>query len=289
MLKLSMRDNRDLQEKAKNDIEQIKIALKKEPIIQKAFKQYNRNINDVDKISISFDDKLDVSAKTVNGKIFLNSKMLKDNWKDYFHYAIHECIHYLQHTSGECKSHEQITNENYLDNKNEIEAFQKQISYRKKTEPKSEVNTYLNDLLDKHEIPKDERNEKKKELSNNADDRDIADPFSYPLSKRRSWFRDAGGANNMWGSLQSDFPYLCRSERTKQDFKDWIASLQWRCGVPPKYHQEILHELEKTMKVCHLPNEEGYGNLLVAIRKYCFLDPEWIYRQHGGYYTDENE
>lgn len=162
MIKLSQRDTRNLDEKAKSDIEHIKAALKKEPIVQKEFKKYKRDISEIDDVSISFDDKLDVSAKTVNGDIFLNAKMLEDKWQDYFHYAIHEITHYLQHTSGKCNGHGE--DKSYLDNDSEIEAFQNQLKYREKTEDNKTVNKYVKDLLDKHHVPKEERKEKKKEL-----------------------------------------------------------------------------------------------------------------------------
>jgi len=163
MIKISKRDNRDLEEKAKSDVEQIKAALKEEPIVQKEFKKYERDIKDVDKVSIEFDPTLDVSAKTINGKIYLNAKMLEEPWQDYFHYAVHEITHFLQHTSGKCSGHGK-QKEDYLDNESEIEAFQNQLKYREKTEGNTEVNKYLKDLFDKHDVPKKERPEKKKEL-----------------------------------------------------------------------------------------------------------------------------
>lgn len=163
MMKISKRDYRALEDKARKDLKHIRAALKKEPIVIKEFKKYNRDINDIDDVSIKFDPNLDVSAKTINGDIFLNAKMLEDNWKDYFHYAVHEITHYLQHTSGQCNEPNN-EKENYLDNENEVEAFQNQLKYREKTEPHSEIEKYLKDLFDKHQIPKKERPEKKKEL-----------------------------------------------------------------------------------------------------------------------------
>lgn len=162
MIKLSQRDNRESEQKANSDIEHIKAALKKEPIVKKQFEKYKRDINEIDNVSIQFDEGLDVSAKTVNGKIYLNAEMLKDKWEDYFHYAVHEITHYLQHTSGKCDGHNE--DQNYLDNKSEVEAFKNQLKYREKTEDKSTVNKYVKDLLDKHDIPKDERSAKKKQL-----------------------------------------------------------------------------------------------------------------------------
>lgn len=162
MIKISKRDDRGLDDKAASDVEKIKAALKKEPIVISEFKKYKRDIDEVDNVSIQFDPNLDVSAKTVNGKIYLNAKMLEEDWKNYFHYAVHEITHYLQHTSGKCNGHGE--EKSYLDNPAEIEAFQNQLKYREKTEDKSEVNQYVKDLFDKHNVPKKERSEKKKEL-----------------------------------------------------------------------------------------------------------------------------
>lgn len=163
MLKLSQRHElkQDMKDKAKSDLKHIIPALKKEPIVKEMFKKYKRDINDIDNISIQFAP-LDVSAKTINGDIFLNEEMLKDNWKDYFQYLPHELIHHLQHTSGKCA--EDQKDEPYLDQPAEIEAFKAQLQYKEKTEDAATVNRYLRDLFDKHEIPKDERKEKKEEL-----------------------------------------------------------------------------------------------------------------------------
>lgn len=163
MLKISQRDHRDLQGKAKSDLKHIREALKKEPVVKAMFKKYKRDINQIDNVCIRFDPNLDVSAKTVNGKIFLNAKMLEENWKNYMHYAVHEIQHFLQHTSDNCDEY-QDPNAEYLDNPSEIEAFQAQLKFREKTEPKSVVNDYLKDLFDKHDLPKKERPAKKKEL-----------------------------------------------------------------------------------------------------------------------------
>ncbi len=162
MIKLSKRDNRDLEQKAKGDISHIRMALKKEPIVIKMFKDAGRDINEVDNMSIQFDQNLDVSAKTVNGKIYLNAEMLKEKWQEYFHYLIHETKHYITHTSGKCDGDDK--NVPYLDNPEEIAAFKDQLKYREKTEPKKDVVQYVEDLMDKHNTPANERPAKKKQL-----------------------------------------------------------------------------------------------------------------------------
>lgn len=162
MIKLSKRDNDWEQKKAKSDLKQIRAALKKEPIVKKMFEKYARDMNEIDKVSIQFVRDLDVSAKTVNGKIYLNAEMLEEDWKDYFHYVIHELDHYCQHKSNKCV--ENSNEGDYLDNPAEIEAFREQLKYREKTENKSTIDQYLKDLFDKHDVPKSERPDKKREL-----------------------------------------------------------------------------------------------------------------------------
>ncbi len=162
MIKLSKRDNRKLEEKAKNDIMNIRAKAKKEPLVLKKLKEYGLDKDLIDDVSVQFDKNLDVSAKTINGKIYLNADMLKENWQDYYHYFCHEIIHSAQHLSGKCSGDNK--EDSYLDNPAEIEAFQTQIKVREKTEPKEDVVEYVEDLMDRHNIPKNERAEKKKEL-----------------------------------------------------------------------------------------------------------------------------
>lgn len=162
MIKLSKRDDAALKEKAKTDLEYIREALKKEPIVIRMFKKNKRDINEIDNVSIQFDKDLEVSAKTINGDIFLNAKMLEEDWKDYYHYLIHELSHYCDHKNNVCN--ENSKNVDYLDNPEEIKAFENQLQYREKTEGPDVVNEYIKELFDKHDIPKDERPEKKKEL-----------------------------------------------------------------------------------------------------------------------------
>lgn len=151
-----------------SDINKIKEELKKEPIVKRMFKQYGRDLNEIDKVSIKFAP-LDVSAKTVNGHIYLNEKMKDDDYKSYRHYIVHELTHYLQHTSDKCLDEEPITDDNYLDNPSEQEAFQNQLEYKEKTEPKQEVEDYLKQLFDRYDLDRDERKEKLKELLPNKD------------------------------------------------------------------------------------------------------------------------
>lgn len=163
MFKISKRDNRSLEIKAINDLKYIRIAAKKEPLIIDMFKKNGRALSEIDDVSIQFVRDLEVSAKTINGKIYLNANMLDDDWKDYFHYIIHELSHYCDHKNKKCND----DNVSYLDNPAEISAFKKQLKYREKHESPKVIDKYLEELFDKHDLPEKERPAKKKELLGN--------------------------------------------------------------------------------------------------------------------------
>ena len=162
MLKISKTDNR-LKEKGKEDIKKIRTELKKDPIVLKMFKKYKVDISKIDNVPISFDSDIDVSAKTVDGEIFLNSDMLYDDYKEYIHYVVHELTHVLQHITGKCNNGLNSDIE-YLDIPSEIEAFKEQLKFKEKTDSKKEIGKYLKKLFDRHDLNRKERKKKIKEL-----------------------------------------------------------------------------------------------------------------------------
>ena len=144
-------------------IKELKEAVKKEDEYIEKCKEYDKNIDFVDNVDISFKDGLDVSAKTINEEIFLNGKLFDENsWVDQMRYIIHEIVHVMQQEAGNVDgSHE----EDYLDDENEIEAFQAQLSYMSEHNSPEEIQEYLEQLLDHHGITGKERREKIKELT----------------------------------------------------------------------------------------------------------------------------
>jgi hypothetical protein len=115
-------------------------------------------------VHISFDDDLDVSAKTVNCEIFLNGKLFDEgNWDDQMRYVVHEIIHVMQQEAGEVNG--QTSDEDYLDDENELEAFKAQISYMSDHEPPEEIQQYLEQLMDHHDMQGKERRLKIEELT----------------------------------------------------------------------------------------------------------------------------
>jgi len=144
-------------------ISKVKIFLKKDDVVKDIFNQYNKNIKDMDGISISFEKNLDVTAKTIDGKIILNTSLMDENFNIICRYVVHELTHVFQHMEKEF-SKKQKKEEKYLDRPEEIEAFQNQVKFDSKKRSRKEAIKYIEDLLSYHKIKKEERKEKKKQL-----------------------------------------------------------------------------------------------------------------------------
>jgi len=136
----------------------LKFALKKEePFLEKC-KEYKKDPSFVDDVKISFEP-LDVSAKTINGVIILNEELLDNgDWDDIMRYIVHEMTHVLQQEAGMVDG--KTDDEDYLDDRNEQEAFQAQIEYMDDHGSAEELQEYLENLLDHHDIKGKERKDK---------------------------------------------------------------------------------------------------------------------------------
>lgn len=143
-------------------LKKLREFLKKDDVVQKMFKEYEVDIEEIDFIPMKFGN-LDVSAKTDHGVIIYNYKLLTDGdfFKD-FSYGVHEITHWLQQTTG-TKPTKSSDEGSYLDNPFEQEGFQNQIEYISKQDGKEEAEDYVNNLLDHHEIESDKERDKKKE------------------------------------------------------------------------------------------------------------------------------
>lgn len=143
----------------------IKNFLKKDKVVKEICKEYNRKIEDLDGVSISFDPKLDVTAKTVDGKMFLNTSLLDEKFEIICRYVVHELTHVFQHMKKEFKKPDLGRRESYLERPEEIEAFQNQIKFDANERSEEEVEKYVDGLLRYHKINnKRELLQKKKEL-----------------------------------------------------------------------------------------------------------------------------
>lgn len=136
--------------------------MKKEQAFLDKCKEYNRDPDFVNDVHISFEP-LDVSAKTVNGEIFLNENLFgKGDFHDAMRYFQHELCHVLQQEAGMVNG--KTPKKDYLDDENEIEAFQVQLEYMNEHTPE-EVQEYLEQLMDHHNISGKERKRKIRELT----------------------------------------------------------------------------------------------------------------------------
>ncbi len=142
-------------------VKDLKNKVKAEESFLEKCKEYKRDPSFIDEVHISFEP-LDVSAKTVNGKIFINEKLLHGDEEERMRYVIHEAVHVMQQEDGKVDGK---SDKDYLDDPNEQEAFKTQISYMADHENPEEVQKYIEHLLDHHNIEGRERGEKKEKLS----------------------------------------------------------------------------------------------------------------------------
>jgi hypothetical protein len=148
-----------------NKIEEGKDMLRADDTYKDMCKEFEVDPDIIDLIPIRFGD-IDVSAKTVRGIIILNKKLLlDDNFKNNIHYLLHEISHFLQMTTRK-KPTQGANDGEYLENKDEIEAFTYQIEYMDEQYGDEEAEKYIEHLLNHHDVnDREEREEKKKELS----------------------------------------------------------------------------------------------------------------------------
>lgn len=143
-------------------IKKMREYLKKDEVVKKMFKEYDVDIEEIDYIPMRF-GKLDVSAKTDHGVIIYNYKLLTDGdfFKD-FSYGVHEMTHWLQQTTG-TKPTQSSDDGSYLDNPFEQEGFQNQVEYIAKQFGDDEAETYVDELLEHHDIDNKKEVKEKKE------------------------------------------------------------------------------------------------------------------------------
>jgi hypothetical protein len=142
-------------------IRKMRAKVKKDPVVIEAFREYDVPLSKLDGVEIEFDD-LDVSAKTKDCRIYLNRKLLeKLDETDVTSYLVHEIQHFLQQSTGDTKGSQA---KDYLDKETEMDAFQKQVEFKRENKGDEKASEYIEDLLDYHEIDGKERKEKKKEL-----------------------------------------------------------------------------------------------------------------------------
>ncbi len=146
-------------------LSRLRIALKHDPIAQEICREHHFESDILDGIPIKFSDDLDVSAKTVNSEIELNKSLLNETFEVIMRYVIHELVHALQHMEKEDKKKDDNNQDReYLDNPDELEAFQKQIKFDSANRGLRDAVEYAEELVDYHDIPDSKRDRKIQEL-----------------------------------------------------------------------------------------------------------------------------
>lgn len=142
----------------------IRVSLKNSDMAKKLIKDYKIKDWIFDAVPLDFKP-LKVTAKTINGTIFLNPDIEDMSFEIIMRYVIHEFVHVLQHITEEKNGEkEDDKKQDYLDREDEIEAFQYQIKYDADQRGEKAAKKYTEDLLEYHDIPKKEKKVKKKEL-----------------------------------------------------------------------------------------------------------------------------
>lgn len=142
-------------------IRKMRAIIKKDPVVIRAFKEHGVELGEVDRVSIEFAD-LDVSAKTKDCKIYLNRELLKKvDEVDLASYLTHEIRHLLQQMTGDTKGSQA---KDYLEKDTEVAAFKDQVEFKKEHKGEDKAESYVDSLLDYHDINGKKRKDKKKEL-----------------------------------------------------------------------------------------------------------------------------
>ena len=161
-------------------IDKLKAEVKDSDAWKEACDLHKVNPEHIFLIPMTFSD-IDVSARTENGVVYINNKLLEN--KDRIpSYITHECVHWLQQCFSDGPT-EGSTDDNYLDNPFEQEGFRAQTSFIEETEGDDEAEEYIDQVLDHHDVPSDERAERKKELLaivNNIELKKQAGLFTIP-------------------------------------------------------------------------------------------------------------
>jgi len=149
----------------KEFFDKLKEELKNEEFVRSIFDVYGLPIDTLDDIHMSFDDDLDVSAKTKGDKMYFNTQLLEEDstFKEHKHYLIHELIHCLDVITHNI-DHEENEKEDYLENQNELDAFQVQILYKLVNDGPKEVIRYVEQVLDHHDVKDYEKEDKARDL-----------------------------------------------------------------------------------------------------------------------------
>ncbi len=162
MIEVFASKDKPLEKKTKL-IAKVKEYIMADEIYRELCEEYGHSPKILDGIAVIFTDDIDVTAKTINSKIFLNSSLMDEGTHIIGRYLLHELTHSFQHMEKEGRK-QKPKDKIYLNRPEELEAFQYQIKFDAKKRPDDDVNKYVNNLISYHKIPKEQRKEKKEEL-----------------------------------------------------------------------------------------------------------------------------
>tara|TARA_B100000131_G_scaffold286880_1_gene297131 strand:+ start:2940 stop:3449 length:510 start_codon:yes stop_codon:yes gene_type:complete len=117
-------------------------------------------------IPISFSDDLDVSAKTTDGQMIINTGLIEEGYEIMLRYVVHELVHVFQHMENKEKI-DLYPDHEYLDRPDELQAFQYQIEFDETARGEKSVIEYIEGLLDYHNVPDKDKVDKAVELMEN--------------------------------------------------------------------------------------------------------------------------
>lgn len=150
-------------------IADLKDYLKSDQTFKDLCEEYDQEGSIIDGIPVVFTSDIDVTAKTINSKVFLSTSLLGDKFEIIARYLLHELTHCFQHMEKEGKAKKK-KEKVYLDRPEELEAFQYQLEFDADKRSVKQVNKYVDDLLFYHKIPKKKRKDKKEELLEKVDE-----------------------------------------------------------------------------------------------------------------------
>ena len=149
--------------------------MKENKIFKKIVKDFGHEPDILDGVTIEFSDDIDTTAKTVNGKVFINQKLINAEPSKILRYLIHELVHVFQHMENEGKK--QDSKGEYLKMPDEVEAFTHQLKYQeeyenstKDTREGDDVVSYLKNLMKYHKVPSKEQEDILKDLTEELSD-----------------------------------------------------------------------------------------------------------------------
>lgn len=156
-------------------------------------------------IPICFQDDLEVSARTMHGIIYLNAKLKKSPAK-IPSYIMHEFTHFVDQTTGDSPT-QGSNNDDYLQNPSEIRGFQNQTKYISETEGDSAAENYIEKVLEHHDIPESEVEDKKEDLLRLSSRRKLPEQLPlFPKKQNKENTEFLTEINKLISNLDSDEP-----------------------------------------------------------------------------------